>query len=272
MLNASVTADWGGSPLAELSRLIGRRAVQLQEGAAHALYATARHLLRSLKPQMKVARVGRGELAFDFEDTGLVIGKYKGAYRPHSRFRNDYRMDIRPIALWGGGYPEHTVHVYKVTPRFGGRMTWKMNMHKGCWYIAAYTEAVARRHARRLMRRAVLKYRGLARASVVAMHMAARRAFSEGDREAVSYGGVPRNVADAANRMASASFRRVAGASELTVTDDLSYATDALKNGAASISLAVMKASNSVAGYLRKRTGDLLDPSLATPFPDIARI
>lgn len=270
----SVKADWEGRPLEELSRLIELRAEQLGEAADVALYATARHVLRSLKPQMKVAKLSKAERGFDLEDTGWVIGKHDGRFVPHTRFRADYKTEIRPIIMWGGGQPVHTVHVYRVTPKFGKRMTWKRNAHQGSWYIASYSKDVAERHARRLMDRAVRKYSGLARASVVAMQMAARtvrQTFSPQFQDELSYGDAPQTVVEAADRMASASFRKAGREAHLTVEDRLDYARDALKGGEAAITIALMKAANSTAGYLRNKSGDLLDRRLATPFPELSK-
>jgi hypothetical protein len=54
------------------------------------------------------------------------------------------------------------------------------------------------------------------------------------------------------------------------VEDSLSYAAKALKRPDA-VQFAMAKAANSIAGMLRKRAGDIIDPSIATPFPEIAR-
>ena len=54
------------------------------------------------------------------------------------------------------------------------------------------------------------------------------------------------------------------------VTDSLAYAAKAFKRADA-VEYAMAKAANSIAGMLRKRAKDLLDPSLATPFPEIAQ-
>lgn len=66
--------------------------------------------------------------------------------------------------------------------------------------------------------------------------------------------------------------RSFGGDSEWTVQieDNLAYAAAAFKRSDA-VEFAMAKAANSIAGMLRKRAGDLLDPSLATPFPEIAQ-
>lgn len=62
-----------------------------------------------------------------------------------------------------------------------------------------------------------------------------------------------------------------AGGWTVAIHDDLRYAAQAFKSGPNAVQLAMAKAANSIAGMLRKRAGDLLDPSLATPFPEIAQ-
>ena len=57
----------------------------------------------------------------------------------------------------------------------------------------------------------------------------------------------------------------------VTVADELKYAAKAFKRSDA-VSYAVRKACNSIAGMMRKRCGDILNPALATPCPELAKI
>ena len=293
MLNAHVTADWQGRPLETLTRLIEKRSQQLNERSHDSLFAVAQTFIRSLRPEAKVAKVSASKSGYDIEDTGMVIGKNRGRYVPHHRYSPDYQHDIRPICLWGGGIPQHTVHVWRIRPRFGSRMTWRQNMNKGCWYVAAYSQGVAENAAKRLIKNAIVKNRGLARTSINAMRIALAHLEKKADSPD---GGLMSAVAGAAESSLLVGRQRFRSVSRLGVYDklgeaqivithvgdrknhglilknNLSYATQSLKNGAASISMALMKASNSIMGYLRSRAGgDLLDPTFATPFPEIAR-
>lgn len=291
MLAATITTDWEGRPLHTLSNLIEKRSEQLGESAHDALYATAQTFIRSLGPQVKVAKPSKASRAYDIEDTGLEMGKYKGRFVPHHRFQGDYRTDLHPICLWGGGVPQHRVRVYKITPRHGKRMQWRQNRHQGCWYVAAYNKSVARDAAKRLMKTAIEKNRGLARTAINAMRVAIARLENEGGGEeglmdavygaaqntllagrqlyrlVQRFGGLNR-IGDAQYTMTHAGDRSNFG---LILKDNLDYATQSLKSGESSISLALMKASNSIVGYMRRRAKDIFDPTLKTPFPEIAR-
>ena len=274
--DARIIASWGPDrqPLDALARLCEARADQLGESCIGALYATARHVIRSLRPRVKVAKLKKAEKQFTVEDTGWVIGKNNGRFVPHTKFRPDYHHEIHPIIMWGGGIPKHTVHVYKITPKFGKRMTWKKNAHKGCWYVAAFREEVARTTGQRLVERALSKYAGLARASVLAMQLAARKVrqdFSEQFTDNISFAGYPHNVIEAAGMSAYASFTKIGKDASLVMRDKVDYVKSALRGGENDVTIALAKAANSVAGYLRKKSGDLLDPRIQTPYPELSR-
>ena len=84
----------------------------------------------------------------------------------------------------------------------------------------------------------------------------------------------PARMGEFARKLAEGNLRirSFGGDSEWTVLieDSLAYAANAFKRSDA-VEFAMAKAANSIAGMLRKRAGDLLDPSLATPFPEIAQ-
>lgn len=95
-------------------------------------------------------------------------------------------------------------------------------------------------------------------------------------QQAVSTKSVPNptRLGTNARRIAEGNLRvrSFGGDSEWTVQieDNLAYAALAFKRPDA-VQYAMAKAANSIAGMLRKRAGDILDPSLATPFPEIAK-
>ena len=110
------------------------------------------------------------------------------------------------------------------------------------------------------------KWMGAARFALVkAQEMVSTRSVSDSVR--AKLGKNARRTAEGNLRI-----RSFGGDTEWTVEiqDNLSYAAEAFKRSDA-VEFAMAKAANSIAGMLRKRVGDLLDPSLATPFPEISR-
>lgn len=274
----SIVATWyNGRPLEELNKLIKKRAVWL-DGSDAALFSAAHTVLRSLKPLVKIAKVTAKALrnAYTITDTGLVMGRQRHPnggwkYRPHHPGQADYNPEIRPICLWGGGIPEHRVHVYRVAPRFKARMKFEKNLNKGgCWYIAAYNEATARRYAEEtLMRRAVERYVGLARASVAAM----RRALAQtsADNPPTDDANFKHEVLATAEGLAHVQYQKAGKHSSVDVGSDLSYGRLSLQNPAG-LEYAIAKAANSIAGYMRHAAErNFLIPTVETPFPEIAR-
>ena len=57
----------------------------------------------------------------------------------------------------------------------------------------------------------------------------------------------------------------------IVINDNLKYAKDAFKRQDA-VQYATAKAANAIAGMMRKRCGDILNPALATPFPEISKM
>ena len=278
MIDFSVVVTWGeNKPVEELNRLIDERIRQMGDSAKDAMFAAAHTVIRSLLPLVRVAKVNKTTLAksYELKDTGLVMGLCredgvggKRKYRPHHPYQGDYRKDIRPICLWGGGIARERVRVYQITPRYGsGRKTWAKNLHKGCWYLAACSEATARKYAEdTLMKRAIKKFAGLARASVLMMRKAVAMAGGDpmpADERVADFQYVVKEIA-------YANVQSAGDQHSLEVTNKLSYARSALQDRNA-LEYAIAKAANSLAGYLRSKAGDVLDPAIATPFPEIAR-
>ena len=305
MLNVDMSVDWGGRPLKELERLIDKRIRQLGETAEDALFATANTFLRSIRPLVKVAKVSASKSAYVISDTGFYggwksegdAGKikrfFKGAAKGMKLGSGNYMSRcvrtahrggkvvpyIHPIWLTGPGAFTGPVHIYRVRPKFGMRMTWGENRHEGCWFIGAYTQEVAERHAARLMARVIGKYKGFARGTYAAMSVALARlhnapADSSALRQLHGRGGsqMPASAQDAIYRAAEARLVTHANGAELHISNSLEYAKQALVGGESAIDFAMAKAANSIAGYLRsKSVAGMLDQSLATPFPEIAK-
>jgi hypothetical protein len=212
--------------------------------------------------------------SYDLVDTGLVMGQERNGgkvkWKPHLPKSPVYRSDIRPMCLWGGGIPAQRVHVYRVTPRHAGRRTWKKNLNKGCWYLAAYNEGTARHYAESyLMMRAIKKYAGLARASVASMRKALAIAGNEAVPADASVQG-DAHIIGTAEKLARVQYRKSGEFRALEVASDLSYGRLALGDMYA-LEYAIAKAANSVAGYIRSRMVDCLNRNYQTPFPEITK-
>lgn len=292
MLKVDMRVDWGGRPLSELQKLMEKRSRQLRETPRDACIATAITVLKSLRPLVRKAKTApRTGVHFTIVDTGWVggwkskgdAGKIKRYFKGTNKglkldsakymercvrtahYRGAEVPGIHPLWLVGSGAFEKgkIVHVYRVTPRHTDVMKWAKNRHKGCWYIAAYTQSVAEKAAKRMMADYLKKYSGLARFTLTQA------------MKGLSTKGVPRdNVSAVAQKvgLANINVKSFGGDSEWTVQidDNLAYAAKAFKRSDA-VDYAMAKAANSIAGMLRKRAGGILDPSLATPFPEIAR-
>ena len=107
-------------------------------------------------------------------------------------------------------------------------------------------------------------------------HMGAAQYAMKLAQQSVSTRNVsdPARMGELARKLAKGNLRvrSFGGDREWTVLieDNLAYAAAAFKRADA-VEFAMAKAANSTAGMLRKRAKDILDPSLDTPFPEIAQ-
>ena len=292
MLAVDLSVDWGGRPLSELQRLLEKRAKQLKETPRDACIATAITVLKSLRPLVRKAKTApKANVQYTIEDTGWVGGwrskgdagkmsrffkgtakgmklsasKYMERCVRTARYNGQVIPYVHPIWLTGSGAFDkgRTVHVYRVKPFHRDVMKWGQNKHHGCWFIAAYDQKTAEKHANRLMAKYLKKYSGMARYAMTRAMMDLHASGTGSDR-----------VSEAAKKVADGNVRvrSSGGDNEWTVQvdDALAYAAKAFTRSDA-VDYAMAKAANSIAGMLRKRAGDILDPSLATPFPEIAK-
>lgn len=290
MIGADVVMDWNGRPLAELQRLLEKRIQYLKkETPRNACIATAIDVLKSLRALTNKAKATpKPGVNYSIEDTGWVGGwtsvggnakKIKRFFKGQAKglkltakkymrrcvktaTRHGIEMlNIRPIWLTGAGAFEkgRIVHVYRVKPNHASVMNWQMNRHKGCWYIAAYDQATAEKHAARLMGKYLKKFSGMAR---YAINHAMRTISGEPE---ISISDKGRLLAR--QNIIVKSFGNHDGWT-VQVDDTLAYAAKAFRRSDA-MQYAMAKAANSIAGYLRSRAGDIVDPSLETPFPEI---
>ena len=291
MLKVDMSVDWGGRPLSELQRLMEKRVRQLRETPRDACIATAITMLKSLRPLVRKAKTApKASIHYTIADTGWVGGWkstvgtksmerfFRGVHQGQnlssaaymkrcvrtSRYHGTVVEGIYPIWLTGAGAFDkgRVVHVYRVTPNHYDRMLWKQNKHSGSWYIAAYDQKTAEKHANRLMAKYLKKYSGMA-----------RYAMTRAMKDLHASGAGSDRVSEAAKKVVEGNLRikSFGGDSEWTVRvdDTLAYAANAFTRSDA-VDYAMAKAANSIAGMLRKRAGDIFDPSLETPFPEIA--
>ena len=290
MLAVDLSMDWGGRPLSELQRLLERRQQLLKETPRDACIATAIDVLKSLRALTNKAKatpkpgvnytitdtgwVGgwrskgdRGKMTRFFKGTAkgltMTASKYMERCVKTAHYRGQIIPYIHPIWLTGSGAFEkgRIVHVYRVKPGHADKMKWAKNKHHGCWFIAAYDQATAEKHAARLMRKYLQKYSGMAR---YAINFAMQQVHGEPE---IHVSDIGRNIARNNIKVKSSGTHE---GWEVQVEDTLEYAAKAFKRGDA-VQYAMAKAANSITGYLNARAGRLLDAKITTPFPEIAQ-
>ena len=267
MLKVEVTTDWRGRPMEELTKLIQKRVRTLHEDARDAVVATAIDVVRSLRALTRKAPRRANDKSFTIELLPYVaswerVGK---SFRRVARVSGTgSKAPIFPVNNAGAHYVKgERVHVYRIKPNHGERMTWEKNRNKGCWYVFAQSESVARRFAIQHVTRVMEKDSGLARTAMgyAMAHLSTK--------------SVPVVVKDSkARKVAAASWRVVErnlpGGYGLRVEDNLDYAADALEGGKSAISVAMMKAANKIAGRIAQyEKAHFFDERTATPFPEI---
>lgn len=267
MLKVEVTTDWRGRPMEELTKLIQKRVHTLREDARDAVVATAIDVVRSLRALTRKAPKKANDKSFTVEKTPYVaswvrVGK---SFRRVARVSGTgSRAPIYPVNHAGPHYVKgEQVFVYRITPKHGERWTWEKNRNKGCWYVFAQSESVARRLGNRLMTRVLEKDSGLAKTALgfAMAHLSTK--------------SVPIVVKDSkARKIAEESWHVVetsgSSAYGIEVQDNLDYAAKALKGGDSAISIAMMRAANKIAGRLAKfEETHFFERSTATPFPEV---
>ena len=268
MLAATVTADWQGKPLSVLSDLIQKRARIMGEDAQDAVVATAIDVVRSLRALTRKARTKANRQSFTIVRTPYVASWERNGTSFRRVVRSSatgHKIAIYPVNNAGQHYEKgEKVHVWKVTPVHGARMKWEKNRNKGCWYVFAQTEAVARRFAIEHMSRVLRKESGMGK---TALGFAMARLSTRSAPVEAKGPKAQRIASDAIHITASGT----GGMFSLTVHDGLEYANPALKGGDSAISLAMMKAANKIAGRLAQweEKHFFEGERTATPFPEI---
>lgn len=272
MLTVDMSVDWGGRPLSELQRLMERRARQLKETPRDACIATAITVLRSLRPLTKVYK---GKKVLVTRNAARGIGFVREANMLTSYTKGGKRC-IRIGNLRGnrvelpntvqlvapGERAWRTARVYRVTLDAEKHAKWPKQPQS--YFVVAESDAAVKSYLQKRYTRIARKWMGTAQ---YAMKLAQQQVSSRHVADPARMGALARKVAGANLRV-----RSFGGDSEWTVQieDRLAYAAEAFKRSDA-VEYAMAKAANSIAGMLRRRSKDILDPSLATPFPEIAQ-
>ena len=272
MLKVDMSVDWGGRPLSELQRLMEKRARQLKETPRDACIATAITVLRSLRPLTKVYK---GKKVLVTRNASRGIG-YVREPNLHTSYTKGGKRCIRIGNLRGnrvelpntvqlvapGERAWKTAHVFRVTLSDEAHAKWSKQPKE--FFVVASTEAALKSYLQKRYVRIARKWMGTAQ---YAMKLAQQQISTRHVADPARLGSKARKTAEGNLRV-----RSFGGDSEWTVQieDNLAYAAAAFKRSDA-VEFAMAKAANSIAGMLRKRADDLLDPSLATPFPEIAQ-
>lgn len=141
-------------------------------------------------------------------------------------------------------------------------MQWNKTKHKGCWYIFAKSEGVAKEFAIRHMSRRINRYKGLAKTTLgFAMAAISTRGVYANDVKST-------RALKAAQQSQKVSIQTGNGQMKVTIWDLLNYSALALKSGKNAIELAMKKAANSIAARLSKVAGAKLDSNIPIPFPE----
>lgn len=259
-----------GQPIQVLQELIKRRVRLLGETCKDAITATAITVLKSLRADTKIAPKKARKTSYRITDTGWVGGweRHDGVYHRVPRTSSDRRAPkvpgVFPVNLAGQHYVKgEIVRVYKVETVNDKTMIWEKTKHKGCWYVFAKSEKIARKFAEEHMTRRIQTYRGLAK-SALGFAMAAvsgRGAFAAEVRTQKS-----RRAAMSAVKIYKNSGNNTYS---ITVKDILNYSGLALKSGAGAVDMAMKKAANSIAGRLSKVAVAKLNQKIPTPFPEV---
>ena len=175
--------------------------------------------------------------------------------------RFDFPNTVQLVAPDKGAWLR--AHVFRVSLSPEVMKRWKKQPQT--YRVVAETREAVESYLKKRYTRIAHKYMGMAK---FVLTEAMKRVSSR----PVSKGGP---IGEAAERVGLRNIQITSfgGASRWTVAihDNLSYAAEAFRSGGNAVQIAMAKAANSIAGYLRKRAGDILDPSLATPFPEISK-
>lgn len=249
MISATVTYE--GRELATLNRLLQQRVDILREEPKKAVVATAINCMVSLRAQTRKAQYHRGQVQSSAK--GTVEWRTKAGR--HRRVLIINGSKVAAIDLSGKGRKEvsvFTLNVYR-------------EKKETTLYVIARSQSAVERYAKRRINR----YKGQARAawSVLMSKVGTRNESSSVD------------ISHRAKMVLSRTMHAVGTETRdtygLAIANDLNYAVSALQGGSGSVSLAIQKAANKMAGRLKQFTANhpkLTSQRVETPFPEIVRV
>jgi hypothetical protein len=258
VLKVVVTQDWQGKPLSALQDMIKKRQSIMGESAKDAVVATAENVLVSLRAETRLASPPKiRSVKVKVEDTG-----YYASYS-YSERRRVVRTGTSPHASkvqldgrvrWlDRGVSRAQRHVYRVTPIRPGEAQ---------YYVAAATSSVAETFERTRAWRRADRSASLARNAL--SHAMAKVSTRPPRLEGKPSASKP--------MLTTVMHTDLGDQYSLLIVDNLDYSIAALKGGESAISLAMMKASNKIAGRLAKwQEKYFFRERVTTPFPEIVR-
>lgn len=245
-----------GRPLEELNRLIGIRSQQLQQTTKSATVAVLIDALKSIR-----AATSNAEKRKKFNIVVTNTGWY-GGYS-HSEHRPVIRSGMQPRSPKITGL-QKVIWITQPTMKQQDRHVFKVvseRLQKEPYYVVCATEQEAYNYEKKASLERVKMHGGLGRNALgVAMNK-------------ISTINPPLNGSNMARAKASTlgvvEEHDSNGEYSIKVTDELDYASDALKGGRSAVSIALMKAANKVYGMLAHHSRIPIDQDFGTPFPEV---
>lgn len=262
MITPAITATYAGNkPLSVLSDLIRKRREILGESAKDAVVATAIDALVSIRAATKTA-AGKKKTKPKIEDTSWYGSFSRSTNRPCIRAsvgKGAAKVEVPDgcrIKWFTKDVKSRDQHVYRVTPE---------HAKVAPYYVVCRTRKDADAFEQLAAMHRIKEYGDLAKHALgVAMYKASTRNVS-------SKASIKARMA--ASRLAHADFGDTpSGGFYIAIKEDIDYAMDALKNGRATIDIALKKAANKIAGRLAKEVaGRPFAEKVETPFPEVRR-
>jgi len=256
MMKISCSATWGTSrPLSVLTDLLAMRQKWFKESAEDAVIATAIDVLGSLRALTRSAKNRRSTHPGIEECPGLRPGYYGGKSSPKRTLRlaaGGGRFVAGRVKWLTGNVKDRDLRVFKV-----------VSEHEKVkpYYVVAHSAAEVKKFENAAAGHRMREYGLLAKwAFGVAMNKLSTRNVHD---------NVTGEARLAGSRLSKVWKAKLGDAFAVRVCDELDYATDALQGGSSAVDIAVMKASNKIAGRLQHRFGDLLGSDFTTPFPEV---